>query len=54
MLNRLDFEVVGSLHTYRGGGGIYAEIAISACLKSILEAGGVIYGVAVVIAKRTS
>ena len=21
MLNRLDFEVVGSLHTYRGGGG---------------------------------
>ena len=38
MLNRLNFEVVGSLHTYRGGGG-YAEIAISACLKSTLEAG---------------
>ena len=55
MLNRLNFEVVGFSHTYRGGGGgDYVEIAISACLKSTLEVGGVIFGVAVVMAKRTS
>ena len=39
MLNSLNFEVVGFSHTYRGGGGDYAEISISACLKSTLKAG---------------
>ena len=55
MLNRLNFEVVGSLHTYRGGVGLCGNCNF--CMSKINigrrhggKVGGVIYGVAVVMA----